>query len=60
MIALDAFTAICEICRCDWYHACPGGCGWDRGFWKKRRAVCTACVAKVHPRRTGKRRKRTA
>ncbi len=34
----------CEGCGCTEECACSEGCGWDRGFAKAGRAVCTRCA----------------
>lgn len=39
----------CEVCQCTDVEACPGGCGWDPGYARAGRAVCTRCVDLATP-----------
>jgi ParB family chromosome partitioning protein len=39
----------CEVCNCDEFHACAGGCMWDPKFLKYDRYVCNNCSTKAAP-----------
>jgi ParB/RepB/Spo0J family partition protein len=54
---LDEKTAKCEGCGCTWKKPCKGGCAWSPNQWKKGRAVCTACVAKLAKKPKPKKKK---